>query len=82
MAKYRPSDSFGAAWVTHIRHILSPDQTLKNRVFFFFEGKPGKNHVIIFVLQKTIVTGVNSNQDPIWFVKIGGYMDFCVDRKS
>ena len=29
-----------------------------------------------------IITGVHTNQDQIWLVKIGKYMGFYVDRRS
>ena len=30
----------------------------------------------------TTITGVHSNQDHIWLVKIGDYIGFYVDRRS
>ena len=41
--------------------------------FLFFSMKVGGG---------VIFTGVHSNQDHIWLVKIGDYIGFYVDRRS
>ena len=51
----------------------------KNRGIY---GILSTSWVLINMAPRNSITGVHSNQDHIWLVKIGDYIGFYVDRRS